>query len=687
MSVLAAVFDWSCETPNIADLSALLAPWRARAPDGLFFTRAPHALMGVGRRIVRRRERLEVQPLKDVQRGICVVGDLRLDNRDELLNRLQPGSEPSQSDTSLLIAGYERWGEGVAARLVGDFAFVIWDWRRRVVYAARDPFGVRPLVYRKTAGTLMFATAPAQFLSLRDMDRTPNEQTIVDSLEWSFITYGPTFFREIESVRPGHYLTAGQGWQREVEYFHPPSSPTVYSDGEQYREHFRWLFKRAVQDRLDSETPIVAQLSGGLDSSSIVCAANQLLRTSADPVRLLTASALFPGKPYNEQAFIDIVAASVSFPSRRWDGSISSGREFSSPSLSMAGAGVARNGGSVGDLTIAEEEGARVLLSGEAGDYVTGEYGLFNGLLRNGQVLTLLHQIEIAGNQAERERRIRACKKALREELPAAVVTLWDVAHRRIPARPPEWLRPDLHPLWRDRRAWRPSGEGHWLHRLERDTWGFLRAGRLAWVVDILGEHTAAAGIEIRYPFLDSRLVQFILSVPLEHRLLGASRRWFHRESLKPWLPVAIAQRDSKARFDGAVVHWGHQNVERIRDILEAREWASDRFVARKSVTDLLERMSRLPAQAEHWEGWRTLSSIVNLEVWLRAVLRYPHSPENMPMTDGTEIVELSESEDKGAPDRPPYVAPKLTGVGNVRDLLAGGPTTGTDSGQPQTLD
>ena len=156
---------------------------------------------------------------------------------------------------------------------------------------------------------------------------------------------------------------------------------------------------------------------------------------------------------------------------------------------------------------------------------------------------------------------------------------------------------------------------------------------------------------------------------------------------MRPWLPVAIAQRDSKARFDGAVVHWGHQNIQRIRDILEAREWVSARFVARKSATDLLERMERLPARAEHWEGWRTLRSIVDLEVWLRAVLRYPRASESMPMTDGTEIVDRNEGEEEGAPDKLPYVAPKLTGVGNVRELLAGGATTGNDGGGPQTLD
>jgi len=643
--------------------------------------------MGIARRIVRRRERIEVQPLKDDRRKVCAVGDVRLDNRDELREALADGSRSLETDIALLAAGYERWGEGLAARLVGDFAFIIWDWRQRIVYAARDPFGVRSLVYRTTPSKLMFASAPAQFLALGDVDRTPNDVTVVDSLAWSFFHHGPTFFRGIESVRAGHYLLAGQSWLREESYFEPPGAQTIYANAEDYREHFRWLFKRAVEDRLDSETPIIAQLSGGLDSSSIVGAANEILREpSIAPVRVITASAIFPGQPYDEQPFIDSVAAAARFDSRRWNGNISSGREFSSPSLSMAGAGVALNGGSVGDLLIAEEEGARVLLSGEGGDYVTGEIGLYNEVLRKGHLLTLLRQIAIAGSQGERLRRIRACKRALREELPSVSVKVWDAWHRRTHPDPPDWLRHDLRGLWRDRRAWRPSGEGRWLSRLERDTWAFLRAGRLAWVVDILGEYTANSGIEIRYPFLDSRVVRFLLSLPPQNHLLGALPRWFHRQSLAPWLPVAVAKRGSKARFDGAVVNWGHQNIEQIRKILEGRELACDRFVSQESASNLLGRLTVLPPRAENWDGWRSLRSIVDLEVWLRAVLRYAPCPETIPMTDGTEIGGRDERSADEISNQLPYVAPKLTSVGNVRDLLAGGAQTGNDGAGPQTL-
>ena len=688
MSQLAAIFDWDHASPELSELSALLTRSAERAPDGRFFARAPQAVMGIARRIVRRRERLEIQPLKDARRKICAVGDVRLDNRDELREALGDGSRSLETDIALLVAGYERWGEGLAARLVGDFAFIIWDWRRRVVYAARDPFGVRSLVYRTTPAKLMFASAPAQFLALGDVDRTPNEVTVVDSLAWTFLHHGPTFFSGIESVRAGHYLLAGQGWLREKDYFEPPSVQTTYRDAEDYREHFRALFKRAVQDRLDSETPIVAQLSGGLDSSAIVGAANEILgEPSVDPVRLVTASAVFPGQPYDEEAFIDSVAAAVRFDSRRWNGNVSSGREFSSPCLSMAGAGVALNGGSIGDLLIAKEEGARVLLSGEGGDSVTGENGLYNEVLRKGRIVTLLRQIDSAGGPAERQRRIRVCKRALRAELPSTCVNLWDALHRRPRAHPPDWLRHDFHWLWQDRRSWRPPREGRWSSLLARDTWGALRAGRLAWVVDILGEYTAGSGIEIRYPFLDLRVVRFLLSVPPEQHLLGALPRWFHRQSLARWLPAAVAQRGSKARFDGAVVNWGHQNASQIREILEEREWACDRFVSRTSAVGLLNRLAALPARAEHWDGWRSLRSIVDLEVWLRAVLRYaPHS-ETIPMTDGTEIGERDEASADVASDKSPYVAPKLTSVGNVRDLLAGGGATGNDGNGPQTQD
>jgi asparagine synthase (glutamine-hydrolysing) len=689
VSLLAAVIDWDRELPDVGTVGALLSAFPTRSRDGRWFARTPHAALGLGRTYVRKADRIEVQPLKDDRRGVCAVGDLRFDNRDDLRRTLSNGQRSPSSDIELLVAGYERWGAGLVEHLVGDFAFVLWDWRNRRVFAARDPFGVRPLVYRNSGGRLVFATDAAQFLALTDTDRTPDAQTVVDVLSWSHAHYGKTFFRGISSLCPGHYLWAGESGAREVEYFRPPDTPTAYRRTEDYHEHFRALFKQAVQDRLDSDYPIVAHLSGGLDSSSIVCQANQIYgdHPGAFPP-LITASALFPGQPHDEEPFVDAVSQSVNFPSRRWDGNAPSGWEFSRPALGIPGSSVHFNGGSVGDVEIASAAGSRVMLSGEGGDFVTGELGLYEDLLKNFQWRTLYGQISAPGSRTEKDTRIVLLKRAVRELVPRTLVTIWDLKNPKPSARPPAWLQRDLNRLWIDRRAWIPPDPRRWLSRVQRGAWAYLTMPVMAWALDHAAAYGADRGIEFRYPFLDSRLVNFVLSIPFEHRLVGGCSRWLHRQALRPILPAAIADRTSKPGFTRAVVEWGRRSRASIQQVVGGAQWLSARFVNQVEVQRLLVCLaSRPPNPVRDWDDWRDIRSIVNIEVWHKAVLEYSTTKEILPMVEVSSLDEKAPQEgDKGknaaeARQALSYVAPKLVNVGNVNQLLAASPGSGVDGG------
>jgi asparagine synthase (glutamine-hydrolysing) len=692
MSILAAIIDWN-RTPEVGRAGAVLSGFPARRPDGCFYVEAPQAILACGLRVTQEEQRTQLRPLKDSRARICAVGDLRLDNRDEL--RAALGSEGvthlAPGDLRLLVAGYRRWGTELARRLVGDFAFVIWDWDQRRVYAARDSFGVRSLVYRSSAAEMIFATDAAQLLALADTDRTPDEQTVVDALSWSYGSYGPTYFQAIRSVQPGYYLEAREGMLREVEYFEPPSQPILLRSAGDYQEQFREIFERAVRDRLSSDGPILAHLSGGLDSSSIACMADRVY--SDDPGQrppLFLASALHPGQPHDEKLFIDAVAGSMRFPARSWDGNVPSHREFSAPSLSFPGGSVFFGGGSTGDLEIAKQQGCRVLLSGEGGDQVTSENGLFHDLIARGRWLTLIRQITGSASAHDRSVRIRMARRAATDELPAPLVALWRLRHRRRPPLPaPSWLQRNQYPRWTDWRSWRPRRAGCWLSRMQAEAWGFLRWSRLSWVVDILGAYCADSGIEVRYPFLDIRLVRFMLAIPVEQRLLGPKLRWLHRQSMRPLLPPKVVERDFKANFSSAVVNWGRRSVQRMREILDDSDdaWLSRRFTDRRESLALLDQCSSASVdRPEHWENWRSLRSIINLELWHRAVLRYPLSQERMPMSKVSEVAEGKESTEPERLPRAAYVPPVLTGIGNVRELLAGSNLSGTDSGQPQTM-
>jgi asparagine synthase (glutamine-hydrolysing) len=682
MSLIAAVLDWNDPAPPMDEIGQLLSALPARAPDGRRFCRSPHALLGFGRRMIRPSEEADTQPFQDDQRRLCAVGDLRLDNRDELRGPLAGAGQRLDSDIAILVAAYERWGDETAERLVGDFAFVIWDGKRREAYAARDPFGVRSLVYRSSPGKLVFATDAAQLLSLPDTDRSPNVQTVVGYLAWTCPYYGPTFFRTISSVRPGHYLRATADRVREVEYFRPPTAEIRYQRSEDYEEHFRTLFRRAVSDRLDSRYPIVAHLSGGLDSSSIVCMAERIYREEGQSrVPFSTASALYPGQSCDETPFIDAVTRWVGFPSCRWDANLPSGREFSHPAVSIPGTSVILPGGSIGDLEAAASLGARVILSGSPGDFVTGEIGLFNELLFRGKWLTLLRQISCAETPLERKIRLLLLRRAIGEEAPRPLVGAWRARNLLRPSvGPPAWLRSNLRDVWVGPAFRRPERLGVGSNRLQQGIWSSLRWPWIAWGVDFLGSYAASQGIEMRFPFLDARLVSFMLAIPYEHRLLGGLRRWLHRKALVGVLPDVIAQRSSKPNFDGTLGRWGRASLSSIRELIEGSSWHSDRFVDQREARVLLNRLaSKIPEQTDR-EGWLNLRAIVNIEAWHRAVFVYPRTKEILPMSQTPTSSELEIGGANGVGSEQPYEPPKLIRVGNVRSLLATGTASVLDA-------
>ena len=663
MSLLAAIFDWEDPAPPVEQIGQLLSALPDRTPDGRRFARASHALLGFGARVVRKAERTALQPFRDDRSALYAIGDLRLDNRDELKVSVSDGHRALDSDLAIVVAAYERWGHQMAERLIGDFAFVIWDGRRREVYAARDPFGVRSLVYHRSVGRLLLATDPAQLIALKEVDRSPNPQVVVDFLSWSYAHYGPTFFRSIHAIRSGHYLLANAESVREVEYFRPLDRLIRYTRADDYREEFRSLFKRAVKDRIDSEYPVVAHLSGGLDSSSIVCLADRIY-DDGDGGRppFHVVSAVFPSQSYDESPFIDEVVRNVRFQAHKWDGNQPSRREFSHPSVSSPGSSVAFNGGSAGDIETAERLGARVILSGDPGDTVTAENGLFNDLLIRGSWVTLARQIASGGSSKERHIRLKLLRYAIREEAPPPLLQIWRAVNlRRQRTHAADWLRPHLREMWTGFESRSPPFLKLGSNRLQQRIWDYLRWSRTAWSVDLMGIYAASAGAEVRFPLLDTRLIRFVLAVPVEYRLLGGLRRSLHREAMVGIVPEGIARRSSKPGFSGALVQWGHACLPTIREILEGPQWHADPFVDRLPVRVALRKLASRPPDRADGEAWLNVRSIVHLETWLRALFRYPRMQETLPMSEIRETGEEEQVGDAGATSHSSYDPPMLT--------------------------
>jgi asparagine synthase (glutamine-hydrolysing) len=616
MSGVAVIASWDAPHVDITLIDRMLDRIPHRASEGRAILSGAHCLMGYARHATTARDRAAAQPLRDTQRGLWVVADARLDNRDELRESLSRRDGRSLSDAELLLRGYERWGVELAAHLEGDFAFVIWDAGCRQVYAARDPFGVRPLYYHASRTHLALASEVEQILALDGVAWEIEDDAVLDYLRGVYRHPGKTFFRAVARIAPGHTLVARDGTARETRYWQPPREELRLARADEYHEEFRRLFELAVAARLESDRPLVAHLSGGLDSSSIACVAAEVYRREGSgrpPLRL--ASAVYPGLDCDETPYIDAVARLVPFPSERYLGSSWGPTEDDvfyvaypwCESLTGVAAGWRR---------MAVREGARVVLSGSGGDELLFEGGLFRDLLARGRWLALLRETALAPNYAAHSQRYWLMD-ALRGGAPPSLRRIY---RRWVPARPappPAWLGPRLVERWQEPVPEEPVPWA-WASHTQQWTWLGMTGAHQGWSMDQEGCRAAREGIELRFPFLDVRLVRFVLAVPVEHRLPGGWMKVLLRRGLADLLPSEIAQRRGVTTFDTVVRRYVARYLEMHHGVAFDRTWACGPYVERRGVQELLNGLAGAPVESLGVDDGLTAWNILRLEMWLR---------------------------------------------------------------------
>jgi asparagine synthase (glutamine-hydrolysing) len=481
--------------------------------------------------------------------GLLLAWDGRLDNRAELARSLGARAEET-GDLGLIGRAWETWGEAFPDRVIGDYALALWDSRRRCLLLARDPFGTRPLFYAQRGGELLFASTltalraawplPAEvddewmasyLIGVRDVERSP--------------------LRNLRTVPPGHTLLAdgigGNGvtlrrfWQLD-----PEREERCRDDGE-YEERFRNLFVEAVRCRLPAAEPAFAELSGGLDSSSIVCAADRLLRDGdvTTPGLVPISEVYSRSRTADESAYIQIVEQHTGRPSHRLteeDCPILAGVEehwFEVPIVLQCF--LARHRRTLG---LMREHGARVLMSGVGGDQILrSQVGMpvdLANLARTGR----FRDIPAALGHWHREQRRPYAEllwqglitpllpRSLRTRLAPPPVTLPDWYNREFARRMD--LRGRLAAVG-DERISLPT-------RRLQSALVELAVRNTAWRYDAGPERP----LLLVFPFLHRPLVEFCLAVPPGQLVRPGQTRSIHRRALRNLLPPEIVQRPDK---------------------------------------------------------------------------------------------------------------------------------------------
>ena len=553
---------------------------------------------------------------------MCLTADARVDNREELVRILTVKGfviEREPTDADLILAAYECWGEGCPAYILGDFAFAVWDPERSSFFCARDTLGVRPLHYSKVGNTLCVASDAEQVLQHPEVPCRIDELAVADALFWNWKDEHRSMFRDVHRLPPGHRLVANATRIRVEPYWEIDRAVrTVYQRDEDYAEHFLELFSRSVADRLRSQNPEVAiLLSGGLDSTSVAGVAQRMCQSRGGPALTGYSFVFNRIRECDEREYTRMVAQALGLDVEYIDAERLGLFDFS------PGLGASIESPPVGYqpllrhvLIRAREQGARVMLTGMAGFYSFLEDGSFADVYR------LLHGQfgvfgEIAGYAREIKRPFyRALYALLLCNLVPDIVDriLMRVSGRRTSSSVPEWILPEF--AQRTGLEGRLANPPKWrnLIRLLARRKGptRIRDVPLGVAISATDRFVSSFGMETRHPFLDRRVLEFLVSIPPEQVYKGGRKRLVIRRAMKGILPEAVRLKWAK----GSQQPFAHY-VFREKAAAAIKDLFEDPFLSKIGVVADDKLMHAFDAYVAG-ESSEEFGGVISLKLWLR---------------------------------------------------------------------
>jgi asparagine synthase (glutamine-hydrolysing) len=537
--------------------------------------------------------------------------DGRLDNRSDLLLRLSDSLQGESSNEAIARATYERWGTDGLVHLVGDWSLVIRDHQTRTTVLASDFAGVRPLYYHVQDGHVQWSNRLQSLIAETGITEL-DEQYIA-----GFLTFGGcpnrTPYKDVYSVPPGSAVCVSANETKVSKFWSMPIGDTIrYQNQHRYEEELRALFCEAVTVRLQTESPVLAELSGGLDSSSVVCLANHLLRTGAVSAPRLE-SVSFTWRESLDEQFIREVEAHCGIQGARIS-------MHDVPLVAEAQVNGAMPEAFQGVFSAiaatARQAGARTILTGQNGDLLMGNW--FDDSL---QVAACLRRVQLGRSFKEAV----AWSKILR--LPVYRI-LWHAAQAALPpsltpaalyttadgSYAPKSVETSLVSQFSERTgASEPASffSNDWLQAApERRK--YFYALSLALELRTLQPPELLQHFDYTHPFGHRPLVEFLMTVPADVLCGPGEPRKLMRSALSDIWPRKLRERRSKGSFSAP---WQEALRPLARALLNGKKLHS---VERGFVDDagLRARLERLCLGMDCNET--QLRQIILLELWLR---------------------------------------------------------------------
>jgi len=515
-----------------------------------------------------------------------IVADARIDARHDLVAALlardqRPGA--AAADAELILRAYCTWGEDCVAHLVGDFTFAIWDGPERRLFCARDHLGVKPFFYAQPGRTIVFSNTLDCVRLHPAVSRELNDQAVAD-----FLLFGAnqqhdtTTFRDIRRLPPAHCISWSLETARQRRYWTlPVEEPISFKRAADYTERFHELLRASVSDRLRT-TRAGVLMSGGLDSPTLAAVAVNLMRERSSTFALRAITSVYDRLiPHAERHYAGLVAKHLEIPIHYdvrddetsiadWDRvAVHTPEPVDNPAAFVAGAEFFGKMSAQG----------RVFLYGEGPD----------NALRYEWRPYLSHLVAA--------RRFGALLRALSSDLVMHPrVPLWSLAREAAGARSSERRWRAEFPRWLNEEFVRTCGclerweEGRRAPSSTHPVRPVGYAGFSTSVWPSLFEdcdiHGALAGAEIRHPFLDVRLLQYLLALPA---MPWCRNKLIIRRAMKTMLPREVLRRKkTSARVSPDLARVAAAGLPRLRPVPALSRYVNAREVP-SAVTSVVE--------------------------------------------------------------------------------------------------
>ncbi|EKF85885.1 asparagine synthase-related protein [Methanobacterium formicicum] len=496
---------------------------------------------------------LEKQPL--LRGDLILTADARVDNREQLINILRDKGYLrgiKHTDADLILAAYECWEENCPKHIIGDFAFAVWDKSKEKLFIARDTTGLRQLFYSFNDNTLFFASAMQPIAHALPKMPSLNIQLMQDFLHRSFNLWTcQTIFKGVSRLPPAHSITAENGsFKKQLYYIFGQQPKPDFSNDEEWIDAFHNLLDEILINQLRSITPVGIWVSGGLDSSALACQTYHLRKKNSDLSEIKLISGVFDDIPSaNEKHYFDSVADYCEGTPVRYVISDDKwafcelGQDDDFP-LDEPDIWELR-GYTRGIMKATREEGCSVYLTGLGCDDLVGQaFYHIPVALRDVKLKDWTQEISWFKKKGGFKLANLLLKAYLFPIIPNnLVLKFWRLLnHDNLDWLNKNYKASDRNSCKLKENFYKPPG----LDSYGLKSYQMLRNPWFTSSFDIFGIMAFHNGIELRQPYLDRRMIEFLIKVPNHLRSFNGVTRVLLRESMMDKMPENVRTRSDK---------------------------------------------------------------------------------------------------------------------------------------------